>query len=60
MAAIAEFPALIKTIVLTPTFNNASIFGVVMNIRGKPWVVTVDYNIFMYNAAGINNRYTYP
>jgi hypothetical protein len=49
MASVAEFPALIKNIILTPTKNNASIYGVLLNIRGKPWVVAVDDYLLMYN-----------
>jgi hypothetical protein len=49
LAALAEFPSLIKNIVLTPTINSASVYGVVFNIRGKPWVIAIDDYLFMYN-----------
>jgi hypothetical protein len=49
LAALAEFPSLIKNIVLTPTINSALVYGVVFNIRGKPWVIAIDDYLFMYN-----------
>jgi hypothetical protein len=60
MASVAEFPALIKNIILTPTKNNVSIYGVLLNIRGKPWVVAVDDFLLMYNKAGVQYRTTMP
>jgi len=60
MASVAEFPALIKNIFLTQTKNNASVYGVLLNIRGKPWVVAVDDYILMYNAAGVSYKTTMP
>ena len=60
MASVAEFPALIKDIFLTQTKNNASIYAVVLNIRGKPWVVAFDDYILMYNSAGVSYKLTYP
>jgi hypothetical protein len=60
MASVAEFPALIKNIFLTQTKNNASVYGVLLNIRGKPWVVAVDDYILMYNSAGVLYRTTMP
>jgi hypothetical protein len=60
MASVAEFPALIKNIFLTQTKNNASVYGVLLNIRGKPWVVAVDDYILMYNVAGVSYKTTMP
>jgi hypothetical protein len=60
MASVAEFPALIKNIFLTQTKNNASVYGVLLNIRGKPWVVAVDDYILMYNSAGVLYKTTMP
>jgi hypothetical protein len=51
---------LIKNILLTPTKNNASIYGLILNIRGKPWVVAVDDYLLMYNAAGVQYKTTMP
>ena len=52
VSAVAEFPALIKNNFLTPTKNNASIYGVILNIRGKPWVIAIDDFLYMYNTVG--------
>ena len=65
MASLAEFPALIKNIFLTQTKNNASIYAVVLYIRGEPWVIAFDDNIMMYNSAGVSyksiyTQYNYP
>ena len=60
MAAVAEYPSLIKNILLTQTRNNASIYGVVFNIRGKPWTIAVDDYLYMYNAFGASYKTTYP
>ena len=49
MASLAEFPALIKNMFLTHTKNSAGIYAVVLNIRGRPWVVAVDDFLYMYN-----------
>jgi hypothetical protein len=50
---------LIKNILLTPTKNNASIYGLLLNIRGKPWVVAVDDYLLMYNAAVVQQKKNY-
>ncbi len=49
MASVAEYPALIKNILLTQTKNEASIYAVNFNIRGKPWTIAVDDYLYMYN-----------
>jgi hypothetical protein len=51
---------LIKNILLTPTKNNASIYALLLNIRGKPWVVAVDDYLLWYNAAGVQYKLTMP
>ena len=60
MAAVAEFPAIIKNILLTPYKNKASIYGVKLNIRGKPWVIAVDDYLMFYNAAGPEYKTSKP
>jgi hypothetical protein len=65
LAAVAEFPALIKNIFLTPYKNKASIYGVKLYIRGKPWVIAVDDYLMFYNSAGLDYikskpQYNYP
>ena len=60
MAAVAEYPSLIKNILLTQTKNNASVYGVVFNIRGKPWTIAVDDYLYMYNVYGEFYKNSYP
>jgi hypothetical protein len=54
MASATEFPFLIKKVLLTPTVNSASIYGFKFWVRGKPWVVAVDDNLYGYNKMGIS------
>ncbi len=42
MAAVGEFPQIIKDAFLTQETNDAGIYGIRFFIRGKPWVVTID------------------
>ena len=49
MASVAEYPIIIKNILLTTTKNSASIYAVNFNIRGKPLTIAVDDYLFMYN-----------
>ena len=60
MAAVAEFPAIIKNILLTPYKNKASIYGVKLYIRGKPWVIAVDDYLMFYNPSGLQNIKSKP
>jgi hypothetical protein len=41
---VLQYPSLIKNSILTPKKkgNNTSIYGVIMNVRGKPWTIAVD------------------
>ena len=52
MAAIAEFPSLVKNIVLTQTKNVAGIFGVKLYILGRPYVISVDDSLLYVNQTG--------
>lgn len=49
MAGIAEWPQLVKNILLTQTKNTAGIFGVKLFIRGKPYVISVD-DLLLYRS----------
>ena len=51
---------MIKNILLTQTINNASVYGVLFNIRGKPWVIAIDDYLFMYNQNGVQYKDTKP
>ena len=47
MSSAAEFPYLIKNVLLTQAVNKASIYGFKFWIRGKPWVVAIDDYLYM-------------
>ena len=50
MAAIAEFPDLIKKVFVNSDRNEEGIYSIRLFIRGKPWIVTVDdYMLFDSN-----------
>ena len=49
MASVAEYPSIIKNILLTQTKNSAAVYAVIFNIRGKPWTIAVDDYLLMYN-----------
>ena len=52
LGALAEFPAVVKSVFLTQEKNDAGIYAFKFHIRGKPWVVTVDDTfLFMTNAT---------
>ena len=51
MAAMSEYPELAKSIFLTKEKNDKGIYAVKFFIRGKPWIVTVDDNVMMYQNA---------
>jgi len=53
MASVAEYPSIIKNILLTQTKNSAAVYAVNFNIRGKPWTVAVDDYLLMYNKYGV-------
>jgi len=42
LSALAEWPDLVRNIFLTVNKNTAGIFGAIIFIRGKPWVISVD------------------
>ena len=42
---------MIKNVALTQTLNTASIYGLQMYIRGKPWVITID-DYLLYDSLG--------
>lgn len=46
MSGVAEFPDIIKSIFLTNTDNEAGIYALRFFIRGKPWVVAIDDQLF--------------
>jgi len=46
MNAASSFPNLIKSVVLIQTKNTAGIYGFQFYIRGKPWHVAIDDNMF--------------
>jgi len=49
LAGIAEWPQLVKKLLLTHTKNSAGIFGVTFYIKGKPTVISVD-DLLLYNS----------
>lgn len=51
MAALTEFPDLAKSVFLTNTLNNEGIYAIKFYIRGKPWIVSVDDTVMMWEGA---------
>jgi hypothetical protein len=45
MAAVAEFPDMIRDVFVNTETNDEGIYNVKFYIRGKPWIVTVDDNL---------------
>jgi len=57
LGAIAEFPELVQSMFLTTTKNDVGIYAVRFFIRGKPWVVTVDDDLFYSTPGGDPSLY---
>ena len=57
MAAVAEFPQLIKNVMVNPTENEAGIYAFRFYIRGKPWIVTVDDTFLFYKNNNVVTPY---
>ena len=53
-SALAEWPARLKNVFLTQTYNAAGVFAVKVFIRGKPTVVVVDDFLPFYGTTGTN------
>ncbi len=51
LSAIAEWPSLVRKVFLTQNKNKAGIFALRVFVRGKPYVISVDYNI-IFNSSG--------
>lgn len=51
MASLTEYPDIAKSVFLTQERNDVGIYAVRFYIRGKPWIVTVDDYVMMYNEA---------
>ena len=49
MASLTEYPDIAKSVFLTQERNDVGIYAVRFYIRGKPWIVTVDDYVMMYN-----------
>ena len=47
-AGIAEWPDLVRDLFVTKTKNDAGIIGVKLYIRGKPWVISLDSDMWFY------------
>lgn len=45
MAAVAEFPEIVKSAFITKEFNKHGVYTIRFFIRGKPWLVSVDDEI---------------
>ena len=57
MAAMAEFPELVRATFLNDDVNDEGIYNVRLFIRGKPWTITIDdYLLFDddYDGNGLN------
>ena len=49
MGAVAEFPELIENVFVNQEKNDAGIYKLRFYIRGKPWVVTIDDEMLVYD-----------
>ena len=47
MAALSEWPDLIKSTFLTQQKNDEGIYAIRFYIRGKPWLITVDDEVLV-------------
>jgi hypothetical protein len=52
MAAVAEWPSLVKDIFLVLYNYNSGIFGLKLFIRGKPYVISVDDFLLFHRLTG--------
>jgi hypothetical protein len=50
-SALAEFPDKARAIFLTQELNDEGIYAIKFYIRGKPWIVTVDDEVLMYETT---------
>lgn len=55
LAAIAEFPDLVKNVFITKEKNEAGVYAFRFFVRGKPWIVTVD-DYFLFTSDKNGNR----
>lgn len=51
MGAISEFPHILKDVFITDTKNDVGIYKLRFFIRGKPWVVTIDDEILLWENS---------
>ena len=57
MAAMAEFPELVRATFLNDDVNDEGIYNVRLFIRGKPWTITIDDHLLFdddYDGNGLN------
>jgi hypothetical protein len=54
ISALAEWPARLKNVFLTQTYNSAGIFAVKVYIRGKPTTIVIDDFLPFYGTTGTN------
>lgn len=47
MGSISEWVDLSKNVFITDTVNEAGIYAIKFYIRGKPWIITIDDEMFV-------------
>ena len=53
LSSLGEYPELLRSLFVNVERNNAGIYGVRFQVRGKPWIVTVDDYLLFKNTQSL-------